>query len=134
MPNSNRLIAVLCALCVAMLTSTGACDDLAFSISPGQVTVVKGGSLVRIANGREAPIFFFVVERETAAVINWAPCTDPEICPRVDPGEIGVLESIWRTSQNSLWQRRFPLTIHTVPPCMGRWSRPKVDSGWRDCA
>lgn len=89
---SNLLIAVLGALCVAMLTSTGACDDFAFSISPGQVTVVKGGSLVRIANGREAPIFFFVVEREAAAVINWGPCTDPETCPRVDPGEIGVLE------------------------------------------
>jgi hypothetical protein len=75
-----------------MLTSTIACDDLAFSISPGQVTVAKGGSLVRIANGREAPIFFFVVERETAAVIDWDACRNPDACPRVDPGEIEMLQ------------------------------------------
>ena len=82
----------IAALCVAIFTSTGGCDDVAFSITPGQITVVKGGSLIRIANGREAPIFFFVVERQASAVINWDPCTNPETCPRVDPGEIEMLE------------------------------------------
>ena len=91
-PKSNRLIAVLCSLCAVILMNTGGCDDVAFSISPGQVTIVKGGSRVRIANGREAPIFFFVVERETAAAINWAPCTNPDGCLRVDPGKIEMLQ------------------------------------------
>ncbi len=39
---------------------------------------------MRIINSSNAPIYYFVVERQSAALINWAPCTDPVACPKVE--------------------------------------------------
>ena len=56
--------------------------------------VAVGGTLdvsvaptgLRIVNNSGAPAYFFAVERETAARINWAPCVDPEQCREVAVG------------------------------------------------
>lgn len=32
------------------------------------------------------PLYYFVVERETLALIDWVPCTDPSTCPSVPAG------------------------------------------------
>jgi len=58
--------------------------------------VAVGGTLdvsvaptgLRIVNNSGAPAYFFAVERETAARINWAPCVDPEQCREVAVGAV----------------------------------------------
>ncbi len=38
-------------------------------------------------NHRTATIYYITMERGTAAVVDWIPCTDPGTCPSVDAGE-----------------------------------------------
>jgi hypothetical protein len=52
------------------------------SSSPSEPT----GQEVRLSNAAEIPTFYFVVERETAAVIDFAPCVEGPRCPSVAPG------------------------------------------------
>lgn len=36
-------------------------------------------------NTNARPIYYFAVERTALALLSWAPCTDPETCPSIDP-------------------------------------------------
>jgi hypothetical protein len=53
------------------------------------VNVVTGSSSLRIANSTGLPVYYFVVECQLAARINWAPCTDPSRCAAVAPNGEG---------------------------------------------
>ena len=41
---------------------------------------------LRIDNRTAAPIYYFAVELNAAALINWAPCRDPGTCDGIQPG------------------------------------------------
>lgn len=38
---------------------------------------------LQLANRTDAPVYYFAVDNQTAAVIDWAPCTDPPQCQSV---------------------------------------------------
>jgi hypothetical protein len=42
---------------------------------------------IRLSNSTSAPIYYFTIECDAAALANWAPCTDPSTCRHVQPGE-----------------------------------------------
>ena len=56
--------------------------------SPLRVTAKDGA--VQLENVSERPVFYFVCERNAAAVINWAACVAPD-CPSVGPGSRAAL-------------------------------------------
>src|SRR6266436_5779877 len=64
------------ALCV--VASLVGCNS---SFAP--VDVVPQASALRIVNTSDAPIYYFLVERQSAALIDWAPCTNPSACSSV---------------------------------------------------
>jgi hypothetical protein len=51
----------------------------------GPVDVTTEAAALRIQNASDSPVYFFVVGRQRAALINWAPCTAPPSCPSVQP-------------------------------------------------
>ena len=70
----------LLALPLVMLLS--ACALLTESRSGLRVTT-DPPNLV-LTNEGAAPVFYFAVEQERAALILWGPCDDPDTCDRVD--------------------------------------------------
>jgi hypothetical protein len=50
------------------------------------LTVLAQGESLRLANHSDRRTFYFIYEREAAAVINWAQCVDPSRCPSLLPG------------------------------------------------
>jgi hypothetical protein len=67
---------------VVLLTS---CD---LTTAPGRGDLrasVRDGTLL-LMNRSRAPIFFFAIDQDMAALANWAPCTNPGTCPPVLPG------------------------------------------------
>jgi hypothetical protein len=50
--------------------------------SPGSSTlqVTADGTSLQLLNLSDRPTFFFIYERERAALINWAPCADATRC------------------------------------------------------
>jgi hypothetical protein len=70
---------------VALAATSLACGDPT-SITQEQFTIRATGREVRLSNAAEMPTFYFVVERETAAVIDFAPCVEGPECPSVAPG------------------------------------------------
>ena len=73
------LIAATLLLGAACGSPTGATD------SP--LTVLADGEALRLENTSGRRIFYFIHEREGAAVINWAACVDPSRCASLMPGE-----------------------------------------------
>jgi hypothetical protein len=73
----RRLMAVMLLLGAACSSPTGI---------PGTALTVlaKGGSL-QLENHSDRRTFYFIYEREAAAVINWAQCVDPSRCPSLMP-------------------------------------------------
>ncbi len=49
----------------------------------GRVEVRLADAGMVATNHRPADIYFFLIERETAAVVDWMPCTEPAACPRI---------------------------------------------------
>ena len=43
-------------------------------------------STLQLANVSDQRVFYFLYERQAAALINWAPCVDPLQCSSVAPG------------------------------------------------
>lgn len=50
----------------------------------GPVEARGGLAALAITNSSDLPVYHFVVERQTAALIDWIACTDPS-CPNVAP-------------------------------------------------
>jgi hypothetical protein len=68
--------------------AAAACDspnDVVVENDGVQVTLDQAGLIVR--NDRTTTIYTFAVDRETATVITWAPCSDPNICGGVRSGQ-----------------------------------------------
>lgn len=69
----------LAALLAGCSSSPGPLDPAV----PLNVAVASSQSL-RLENASSRPIFYLVMERGFAARANWAPCTSPAECPRVE--------------------------------------------------
>ena len=62
------------------------CGDATGPVAGDEVRVQLTAVGATARNGTPATAYYFVVERETAALINWAGCTDPDHCPGIAPG------------------------------------------------
>ena len=76
----NRL-AVLLLPAVAV-----ACGGDSTAPSGDQLTIHTTGEEVVLSNPAERPAFYFIVERETAAVLDFATCVEGPRCKSVSPG------------------------------------------------
>lgn len=84
--HSFRLRRRHCVLLVLLMASNGC----ATATGPGDgatVAVVDGEQAIAITNRTNRPIFTFVVDRQVAALINWAPCVSGPSCPPLQPGD-----------------------------------------------
>ena len=70
---------------VAMLVSLLGCGGLPSAVEEDVEAGLSPVGLF-IVNGRAEPIYYFPVERQSTALIDWIPCTDPAVCDRVDAG------------------------------------------------
>jgi hypothetical protein len=84
----DRLVCAARSLALAIaLSLAGGCGDATGPVRDGPVVVTtKTGALV-IRNVGLRPLYTFTVERSVAALINWAPCTDPRRCEGIERGE-----------------------------------------------
>lgn len=77
---SRSLHAVIVALTMA------ACTSPVITSEDGTLWVQANGHHLTLVNRSDALAFYSLVEQQTAAVIDWAPCVDPAgDCPRVHP-------------------------------------------------
>lgn len=74
---------VLATLCLALLLGGCSSTPPLDPAVPLNVSVSTSQSL-RLRNASSRPIFYVVMERGFASLANWAPCTNPAECPRVD--------------------------------------------------
>ena len=51
------------------------------------VSAVPAGRSIRVSNRSQDPIFYTVLESGLATVANWTPCTKPDVCAGVQPGQ-----------------------------------------------
>jgi len=65
-------------LVFALLAGQLGCTD-----GIGPVDIVSRDSALRITNSSAAPIYYFAVERQSAASVDWGPCTNPSTCASV---------------------------------------------------
>lgn len=75
----NRLAYLLPIAVLACGDSTAQTDD--------QFTVQTTGEEVVLSNAAEKPTFYFIVERETAAVLDFTTCVEGPDCKNVAPGK-----------------------------------------------
>lgn len=66
----------------AVVVSSG-CGE-ATGVSEGALTVIPGKEALALLNGSAPALHYFIVERETATLIDWQPCTG-DACPSVPP-------------------------------------------------
>lgn len=88
MSRSGRRIGLAAAALAAALLPSACADD--GPLGPGETGVeVRGeGGAVRITNHLADHVYYFVVESEDAALVDWTPCTlHREACPHVHAGE-----------------------------------------------
>lgn len=74
-------------LSLAVIPAVAACGrEIVFDEEGFRVERSVPAALTLI-NGTPERVFYFVVDQETLALINWAPCIDPHQCVGIDPGE-----------------------------------------------
>jgi len=80
----RRLIAMVAALAI------GSCSD---PIAPEsdllRINVLPDA--LEIVNISQQPVYLFIAERNTLALLTWAPCTDPTTCEGIDVGKSMVV-------------------------------------------
>ncbi|SRR5258706_10638556 len=69
----RKAIFALVALAVACNSPTG----------PVQITSRNGA--LQLTNATDGPVFYTIIESETAARVDWAPCVNPSVCPYIAP-------------------------------------------------
>ncbi|CAN5743383.1 hypothetical protein BH23GEM7_BH23GEM7_35290 [soil metagenome] len=79
-----KAVRVLCA--VLLLVGAG-CSMFTESSVGSSLEVEATGSVLRLTNHTEQPVYYLAFEREMLALALWAPCTNPQECPRIAPGE-----------------------------------------------
>jgi hypothetical protein len=75
---------------VVLAVSAIACDDPA-GVIQDKVEVVARLDEMSIRNGRDATIYFFAIDRQIAAAVDWFPCTNPAVCEGIRPGDTEVV-------------------------------------------
>ena len=63
-----------------------ACGGDSTAPAGDQLTIQTTGEEVILSNPAERPAFYFIVERETAAVLDFATCVEGPRCKSVAPG------------------------------------------------
>lgn len=81
LPSARAAILVVAAF--ATLACSGTTDPTRIG---GVYAVSRDGNL-EVRNRTDAPVFTFIVGRETANLIDWFPCVDAARCPPIPPGE-----------------------------------------------
>ena len=56
------------------------CQSAPTAVSDGTVTVTSSAGALRLANGSSFPVNYFLLARDAAPLIDWAPCAGPG-CP-----------------------------------------------------
>jgi len=59
-----------------LAVAAAACVSPVIASEDGTLRVQANGHHLIMVNRSDAPAFYFLVERETAAVIDWVPCVD----------------------------------------------------------
>jgi hypothetical protein len=59
------------------------CENALDVAEAADVRVEADGDALIVTNGRPAPIFYFAVDADLAATIDWSPCTAAPQCPSV---------------------------------------------------
>src|SRR5437773_3533841 len=74
------------------LVSIGTLAFIACSSPTDQLTVASTGTQsLRLANKTAEPIYYFAVESDAAALIDWVACTDPVQCKHVAPYGVSAI-------------------------------------------
>lgn len=77
-----------CAIVALTFISVGGCGSGTAPVYRGGVEAIARDQKIDVMNRTERPVFTFVVGRDLAALINWAPCVDAVRCPPIPPGSI----------------------------------------------
>lgn len=72
-------------LATALILSLAACDLITGLET--RVEVVNDPPNIAVTNEGDRTIYYFAIDQNSLALILWAPCTDPDTCDRVRPGE-----------------------------------------------
>jgi len=72
--------------CLVITVTALACGD-STSQSGDMFTVQTTGEEVMLSNEADKPTFYFIVERETAALLDFDPCVKGPDCKSVAPGK-----------------------------------------------
>jgi hypothetical protein len=75
-------IVAVAALAVACESSTAVTD--------GVLTVTHTVGVLHLRNGSPTPVYYFVLERETAALVDWIPLVGPESPTIPARGEVAL--------------------------------------------
>jgi hypothetical protein len=71
---------------IAVTLLLGAACNSPTGIRGSPLTVLATGASLHLENHSDRRTFYFIYEREAAAVINWAQCVDPSRCASLVPG------------------------------------------------
>ena len=92
-PWLNGLLAAVVVLCGGCSLISESVENTTPIVSPYEgapVTATLEGQTLIITNHTSETIYHLVFPTEILAVIEWAPCMAPEVCPaeaKIDPGE-----------------------------------------------
>jgi hypothetical protein len=71
-----------------LLASLAGCENPTASLQlDGPLAVRAGARTLQLRNQTAETVHVFVIERESAALTNWAPCSNPDRCDGLAPGE-----------------------------------------------
>ena len=71
-------------LLAALFVLGAACHSPAGPATLGPLKLVAQDGALHLENVSDEPVFYFVYERQSAALINWAPCVSRS-CPSLEP-------------------------------------------------
>jgi hypothetical protein len=66
--------------CILLVACSSSPTEPIFSSSPPTLQVKANGTSLELVNFSDRPAFFFIHERESAALINWWACADATRC------------------------------------------------------
>ena len=85
-PSRTRMVVALGALSCLF---SGCSNPLA--PGEGAVAVLAIPPALHLTNQTPLPVYTFVIDRNTLAFTDWAPCRDPNSCAGIAPGATNVL-------------------------------------------
>jgi hypothetical protein len=106
----------------AILGMVLACVDPTAPV-PGILEVRASAPVLQLTNQSIAPVYTFAIEAGTAALANWAPCTDPSRCRAIAPGQHTTLPYTAITGYSASAQQAIVFWWH-LTPAAGAGFRP----------